>query len=105
MKNTLKIILASFLLLGSASVFAAGNADKGQKIYLKKLKQRCDMTGGKFATLHTQDEWEEIFEEGNLANEIKELCPRSGELKEKYLEDLYKFFYDYASDSGNVPSC
>ena len=25
--------------------------------------------------------------------------------KEKFLPHLYDFFYEYASDSGNVPSC
>jgi len=37
--------------------------------------------------------------------EIKKICPNAGDLKEKYLKDLYDFAEKFASDSGNVPSC
>jgi hypothetical protein len=55
------------------------------------------------AQKHTQDEWEEIQEAGKLNDEIKSICGKG--TKDKYLPHLYDFFYEYASDSGNVPSC
>ncbi|NPA82700.1 MAG: cytochrome C, partial [Epsilonproteobacteria bacterium] len=63
--------------------------------------------GAKMSAMHTQDEWEEIKEAGKLEDEIIKLCPKvkKGYLKDKWLDDLYDFFYKYASDSGNVPSC
>ena len=56
---------------------------------------------------HTQDQWEKIHQDGKLADEIKTLCPnvKDGAVKDKYLEHYFDFFYEYASDSGNVPSC
>ena len=39
-----------------------------------------------------------------MADEIKNICP-SAEDKAKYLNHYFDFFKEYASDSGNVPSC
>ena len=57
------------------------------------------------AGMHEQMEWEEIYEDGELLEEIQKQCPKVKALKESYLPHLYDFFYEYASDSGNVPSC
>jgi hypothetical protein len=79
------------------------SVNKGQKLYSKKLKKVCDVSGAKMAASHTQDEWESIMEEGMLNENLKEKCGKG--TKEKFLPHLYDFFYEYASDSGNVPSC
>ena len=71
----------------------------------KKLKNNCDMTGAKMAAKHSQDEWEAINDAGNLSDEIKTICPNVKKVKEKFLPHYYDFFYEYANDSGNVPSC
>lgn len=65
------------------------------------------MNGAKMATQHTQDEWEALKESGKIADELKKMCPSAPEkaLKDKYLQHYYDFFFEYASDSGNVPSC
>jgi hypothetical protein len=63
------------------------------------------MSGTKIAASHTQEEWETIGEEGKLEDEIKTICPNVKDVKDKYLPHLLKFFYQYGSDSGNVPSC
>jgi hypothetical protein len=63
------------------------------------------MTGAKMAGKHTQDEWEAIMEEGVLSQEIKKICPNVKKVKDKFVPHYYDFFYEYASDSGNVPSC
>lgn len=98
--------LAVAVLLGLTLLSSTASADvkKGQKIYLKKLKAACGFSGAKFAHQHTQDEWEAIKGSGKFAAEVKKLCPKS-QLKEKYVQDVYDFAYEYAKDSGNVPSC
>ena len=40
-----------------------------------------------------------------LNDEIKKFCPEAKPLKDTYVEHIYDFLYNYASDSGNVPSC
>ena len=85
------------------------NADvaKGQKLYLKKLKGACNMNGAKMASQHSQDEWEEIGNGAGMAAELKKICPTAKDkaLKEKFLPHYYDFFFEFANDSGNVPSC
>ena len=98
-----KLALAALLGIAVMSVSASADAAKGQKIYSKKLKKKCGFTGAKMAAKHTQDEWEAINDSGKLNAEIKKQCGK--EVKAKYLPHLYDFFYEYASDSGNVPSC
>jgi hypothetical protein len=92
-------------LLGFGAATASADAVKGQKLYQKKLKKPCGFSGAKMAGLHSQDEWEEINDEGKLLEEIQKQCPKVKSMKEKNLEHLYDFFYEYANDSGNVPSC
>ena len=107
MKTLLKIALASALVLGVAATTASADAVKGQKLYSKKLKDACGMTGAKFAAKHSQDEWEEIMEAGKFEEEVIKICPavKPGYLKDSWIEHIYDFSYEYANDSGNVPSC
>ncbi|NPA29841.1 MAG: cytochrome C [Epsilonproteobacteria bacterium] len=106
MKKLLTLVAAGFFAMALTATTASADAAKGQKIYSKKLKKACGFNGAKFAAKHSQDEWEEIKENGKFADEIKKLCPNAnvGKLK-KYLDDLYDFSYEYANDSGNVPAC
>lgn len=103
--NILKI--AAVILTVSALTVTAAQADvaKGQKLYSKTLKKACGFTGAKTAGMHTQDEWESINEVGGLKAEIEKICPKAKGIKDKYLPHLYDFFYEFGSDSGNVPSC
>ena len=107
MNRIVKIVLAAMLLLGMGAVTLNADAAKGQKLYLKKLKGSCNMNGAKMAAQHSQGEWETIKEDGKLADELKKICPKAPAkaLKEKYLNHYYDFFFEYANDSGNVPSC
>ena len=107
MTKLLKLVFAGAVALSLASTTASADVAKGQKLYSKKLKKACDMTGAKMAAKHTQDEWEKIKEDGKLVDEIKSICPsaQDSDLKDKYLDHYYDFFHEYASDSGNVPSC
>ena len=107
MNNVIKIALGATLLLALGSTVATADAAKGQKLYTKKLKSACGITGAAMAGKHSQDEWEKIQDEGNLNKEIKTICPDVNQkaLKDKYTPHYFDFFYEYASDSGNVPSC
>lgn len=107
MNKIVKIALAATIMLGMSSVTLSADAVKGQKLYIKKLKSACDMDGAKMAAQHSQFEWETFKTEGKLADELKRLCPKAadGDLKDKFLEHYYDFLYDFANDSGNVPSC
>lgn len=107
MKKISKVALglSALMLLTTGALHA--DVKKGQRIYLKKLKAPCGFNGAKFAIKHTQDEWEELKEAGKFDDEIKKLCPKVKieKLKEKHLDYLYDFVYEYAKDSGKVPSC
>ncbi len=104
MNNITKLAVAALLGLTLLSTTAFADVKKGQKIYLKKLKAPCGFSGAKFAHKHTQDEWESINEAGKFEAEVKKLCPNS-KMKAKYAPHVYDFVYEYAKDSGNIPSC
>ena len=101
MKTITKITLIGLLAFTST---LSADVNKGKKIYMKKMKASCGYTGSKFATKHTQDEWEKIKGAGKMKSEIIKLCPGI-KMKDKYINDVYDFSYEFASDSGNVPSC
>ena len=105
MNKIVKIALGATLLLSLGATTLSADVAKGQKLYTKKLKAACGMTGAAMAGKHTQDEWTEINDAGKLAEEIKTICPKVKPLKDKYMPHFYDFFKEYGSDSGNVPSC
>ncbi|WP_321779607.1 cytochrome C [Sulfurimonas sp.] len=107
MNKIVKIILAAVVMLSMSSVTLSADVAKGQKLYLKKLKGACNMNGAKMATQHSQGEWKVIGNGAGLATELKKICPsvKDKALKGKYLPHYYDFFFEYANDSGNVPSC
>jgi len=104
MNTIVKIASATLLGLAILSTSAMADVKKGQKIYLKKLKAPCGFNGLIFAHKHTQDQWEKIQEAGKFMDEVKKICPKA-KMKAKYVPHLYDFSYEYASDSGIVPSC
>lgn len=105
MKKLLKMIMIGVIALGIGSTIVNADAVKGQKLFIKKYKKSCGFTGGVMAKKHTQDEWESIYKSGKLNDELLKQCPKSKKSKKKYLKHMYEFFFNYASDSGNVPSC
>jgi len=104
MNTMTKIAVSALLGMAVLSTAATADVNKGKKVYMKKLKAACGYNGAKFARAHTQDEWESIKEAGKMGSAVKEICPKS-KLKPKYENDIYDFSYEYAKDSGNVPSC
>jgi len=103
----LKIIVAGSLALGLATTSLSADSVKGQKLFNKLLKEPCGMTGAKFAVKHTQAEWKQIKADGKFEEAIIKICPnvKEGEIKESVMEHIFDFSVDFASDSGNVPSC
>ena len=90
------------LSLGGSSLCA--EVVKGQQIYTKHLQPKCkNMSASNFASKHSQDEWEEIYDAGALNSEIKTIC-NGKTLNEKLLPHIYDFVYEYANDSAKVPS-
>ncbi len=112
MKKLLVLFISSFLLVGVISSSAYADAAKGQKYYLKFFKKQTGMTGAKFATQHTQAEWKDLFasDGAKFKTVYSEKFPSmkeflNGEKFDKYMEHIKDFCVEYASDSGNVPSC
>jgi len=108
---TKTLIVAAMLSTGFGSVLHA-DAVKGQKYYLKSLKSKFGMNGTKFAGQHTQDEWEELFEEKGegFIKEYSIKYPKAEKFLQnpkswKKLQHIRDFAVKYGSDSGNVPSC
>jgi len=106
-KRSTLIFTSLAMLLSSTAMYA--DVKKGQKTYLKTCK-KCHGNGTKGAAMHTQDEWEELFNDG--AKMIVE--KHAGTKAEAYFNgdafkgsamDIKDFLYEYGSDSGNVPSC
>lgn len=106
-----KAAVAALLGLGLLGTTLAADADKGTRIYQKKLKATCGMSGAAFAAKHDQATWEEAKENGELGSLMTEVCPAgadffsSDKFESKYSGHLYDFVYKFASDSGNIPSC
>ena len=103
----LKILLAASLALGAITTTASADASKGQKIFIKKFKSACGFNGAKFAAKHTQAEWEVIMNDGKFKDEMIKICPdvKPEDVKDSWIQHIYDFSYEYAVDSGNVPSC
>ena len=62
---------------------------------------------GKNAVLISEDEWKSIAESGKFEQEVIKLCPnvKAGDIKPNAQKEIIDFLIEYASDSGNVPSC
>ena len=82
-----------------------GDAIKGKTIFIKKIRFYCGLSDDEFSPIHTQDEWEAIAQAGKFKEELLKICPKLKDIyKDKWSADLYQFVYEYASDSGNIPS-
>lgn len=112
MKTLTKILLVGSLLVSVGTPSLLADVAKGQKYYLKSFKSKFKMNGVQFATLHTQEEWEELFEnrgEKFIAEFGTRFPKHLGYLSNpktwEKLEHVRDFALKYSSDSGNVPSC
>ncbi len=82
-----------------------GDVKKGEKIFIKNLQGICKLSSISFAGMHSQDEWEAIVQAGEFESEIFTICPKVKKSYQKaWSPNLYQFVYEYANDTGNVPS-
>jgi len=107
MKQITKIALTALVLLSVGSTSVSADVNKGQRLYLKKLKGVCGINGADMAAKHSSDEWEKLYKANKLGDELKMRCPKAKDssLKEKFMQNYYDFFKMYSNDSGNIPSC
>lgn len=71
--------------------------------YFKQVKAKCNLSALSFAHKHTQNEWENIKQAGQFNHVAKKICPQVT-LKPTQENKAYAFVYEYAKDSGKIPS-
>ncbi len=106
----MKKFLSLMLLFMFSAISVDASVYKGQRAYMKLCKA-CHKSGGKLAKSHTQEEWDEYFD--NDAKLLKNVHEKDADAMqklesdnfEKYKKHMKQFFHKYASDSGNVPAC
>lgn len=105
-KLSISIVLALFTITFIPTISMA-DAKKGHKLYKKKLQKKCKVPGSIFARKHTQDEWEEIYEDGLFKEETKKLCPLVNieKIKEKQWQDIYEFIYKHGIGGVALSGC
>jgi len=102
---TRKSIDDTFTTVLNQTDMSIGDAIKGKEIFVNRIKFYCDISDDRFLPIHTQDEWEAIAQAGKFKEEVLKICPKLKDIyKDKWSADLYQFVYEYASDSGNIPS-
>jgi hypothetical protein len=105
MRQFVKVVFVAMMAVGFLSTSASADMVKGQKIFIKEMKNACGYSGGVMAKKYKQSEWKAIYDGGKLNEELIKQCPGAKPLKDAFVEHVYDFLYNYASDSGNVPSC
>jgi len=108
MRKMIAIMILCFLVsmtLPTVSM-AGATAEKGQKIFKKKLRKSCGFSGVRFSRSHTRAEWEKIYKNGKFKDETQKICPKLElkKIKKSWWPHLYEFSHKYASD-GMVPKC
>mgnify|MGYP001817309948 FL=1 len=100
------LTLVAFAMVSTPTVATASVA-KGQKIFKKKMRKYCGFSGVRFARMHTQDEWEELWDDGEFKEETKKLCPKLPlkKIKKSWWEHIYEFTYEYGAGGSHVPKC
>ena len=108
-QTSIKSVLVALLLSSAFVPTLSADIKKGQKAYLKQCK-KCHGNGTKGAAMKTLEEWTAAFVDDNAGfkawhKDTKGEKYANGKKFKKYSEHLKDFLYEYASDSGNVPSC
>ncbi len=105
MKKILGLVMSSIIFVSITVTSVSADPQRGQKLYLKKLKKDCGLKCSQMSAKHTKDQWLELKDSDKLEDEIKRICPKVKDVKDKYLPHMFDFFYKFGSDSGNIPSC
>ena len=107
----LLVVLSLLMFTGlSTDVMAKSHKSqlkKGQKIFKKKFRKYCGFSGVRFARKHTQDEWEEIYDDDKFQEEVKNICPKLKlkKIKKSWWEPVYIFTHEYGEGGSHVPHC
>lgn len=115
MRKVLAMFFSVLLLTGSLAYAKASKADvdKGQKIYVKHLKEAFgDMKAADFTKTKNSFEWRGYFSNNGkkFAEEFSKTYPKAAEyLKSKDFQEhakyLQAFAMSFSKDSGALPSC
>lgn len=105
-----KVLLIMMALLLTSNLTA--DVNQGKRYYMKHFKQKLKMSGLDFVQLHTQAQWQQLFD-NNASGFVVEFSKKypqhaaylNSPRVEKKLQDLGDFAVEYASDSGKLPSC
>jgi mono/diheme cytochrome c family protein len=109
MLKSISLLFTGFIAVSVMTTVASADIKKGQKGYLKSCKA-CHGSGTKGASMHTQEEWNDLF-----ANDGAEIIKKHATTPAKPFfdsdgfknqsKDIRNFLFEYGSDSGNVPTC
>lgn len=107
MKKIIATLSTSLLILTLLPSHSSASVALGKKIYKKKFQKKCGFTSVKFARNHTQGEWEDIYEAGNLPKEAQQICPKmdTSTIKGKYWDDIFEYVTKYALDGAAPNGC
>ncbi len=105
MSKMVKTLLVASIGACFMMTTAVADVDKGQKYFSNEMRKACGFSGNVMAKKHTQAEWKAINDAGKLSEELQTICPSAKPLKDIYLNDVFDFLFNYASDSGNSPIC
>ncbi|HEY9190381.1 MAG TPA: hypothetical protein VIM88_05900 [Sulfurovum sp.] len=95
------------LTMVSTPTIASASVKTGQKVFKKKMRKYCGVSGVRFARMHSQTEWEDLWYDGEFKEETKRLCPKLPvkKIKESWWKHVYDFTYEYGTGGSHVPKC
>lgn len=98
------------LTMATTPTVASASVKYGQKVFKKKMRKYCGFSGVRFARMHSQTEWEEIWYDDGIEGfkaEAKRICPRLPlkKIKDKWWKHVYEFTYEYGTGGSHVPKC
>lgn len=107
MKKLMTVLMLAAFTMASTPTIVSADVVTGQKVFKKKLRKYCGFSGVRFARMHSQDEWEEIYDNGDFQKETKKICPRLDvkSIKASWWKSLYEFTYEYGTGGSHVPKC
>lgn len=107
MKKMLTLLSLALLLLSITPSYSMASVALGKKTYKKMFYKECGFSGVQFARNHTQSEWEEIYESGDLPQEAQTICPKLdiATVDSKRWKDIYQYVSKYAKDGVAPNGC
>ena len=104
------IAIMSLLVFSLACSVVSADPIKGEKLLIKAIHDDCVLPAPRIAMMHSQEEWDTIYKNGKMEEEVAKLCQRKTALKPfdsrypKYAEYIHEYMDHYANDSGAIPA-